>query len=241
MKKLLIADATEDFILALRAALDGKYEIRTCQDGETALHLLRTFLPDAMVLELMLPGIDGITLLQKASLSGIRPIVLAKGRYINNYLIQSAPKLNIGYLMKSPCPIDAVLTRLDDLVRQKEAALLPPDPHEIIYTHLVRMGFPPKRLGFKYLCYCIPLYKHDDPQSVTKMLYGAIAEKFHYRNTDPIERAIRKMLHEIWEKRNESIWLEYLQPDRTGSVPRPTNWDFIQQMADFLQKKLNEH
>lgn len=208
MKKLLIADATEDFILALTAVLDGRFEIRTCQDGETALHLLRTFMPDAVVLDLMLPGTDGITLLQKASQAGIQPIVLAKGLHINDYVIKSAPKLNIGYLMRTPCPIDAVVMRLEDLVNEKEAVSLPPDPYEIIYTHLLRMGLPSKRLGFKYLCYCIPLYKNDDPQCVSKMLYAAVAEKYHYRNTDPIERAIRKMLHEAWEKRNEAIWLE---------------------------------
>ena len=60
--KLLIADGNEEFRRALAAELQGAYHVRCCGDGKEALSLLRSFAPDVLVLDLMLPGLDGISL-----------------------------------------------------------------------------------------------------------------------------------------------------------------------------------
>ena len=44
--------------------VDG-YETRVCGDGETALRMLESFRPDVVVLDLRLPGMDGLTCLQE--------------------------------------------------------------------------------------------------------------------------------------------------------------------------------
>ena len=76
-RKVLIADSSEDFRCALADTLHGIYHIRTTADGNQAMQLLRSFLPDILIVDLMLPGLDGITLLQHSAESGIRPMVLA--------------------------------------------------------------------------------------------------------------------------------------------------------------------
>ena len=65
--KLLIADGNEDFREALAEALQGQYHVRTCDSGRQALELLRTFRPDVLAMNLILPEIDGITLLEQSS------------------------------------------------------------------------------------------------------------------------------------------------------------------------------
>lgn len=52
--KLLIADGNEEFRRALAAELQGAYHVRCCGDGKEALSLLRSFVPDVLVLDLML-------------------------------------------------------------------------------------------------------------------------------------------------------------------------------------------
>ena len=64
MRKLLIAEGSEELRQALAQSLDGEFAVQTCADGETARNLLHDFLPDLVVLDLMLPEIDGITLLR---------------------------------------------------------------------------------------------------------------------------------------------------------------------------------
>ena len=78
--KLLIAEGTEAFRIALVEMLGDVYQIRTCAEGNGALDLIRSFQPDLVLLDLMLPGLDGITILERAVASGLRPTVLATTR-----------------------------------------------------------------------------------------------------------------------------------------------------------------
>ena len=75
MYKLLIADSSEPYTDALREVFHKEFELQTCQDGETALELLSSFSPDVLVINLMLPFKDGLTVLQE---SAFRPKVYVK-------------------------------------------------------------------------------------------------------------------------------------------------------------------
>ena len=240
MKKLLIADTSEDFLDALTSALQDQYDIRTCTDGEQALFLLRTFAPDGMILDMMLPCIDGVTLLQKAAKAGIHPVVLATVRHVNYYMQKSVRNLNVGYTLIKPCGIDAVRDRLNDLMENKEAQPMPVDVHELVYTHFLRLGIKSSTHGFQYLCYGMPIFLEDPDQSVNNELYPAIAAHFPYVDAQSVEHSIRRALHTAWENRDESIWLEYLQPDSGGSIPRPQNQKFLKQMSYFFLNKLKQ-
>jgi CheY-like chemotaxis protein len=96
MRKLLIADAGEEFCLALAEMLSSSYTIRMCQDGKQALELLESFCPEVMVLDLTIPGTDGITLLERAAAKGFRPTVLATTRFCNDYVQKSLELLPDG-------------------------------------------------------------------------------------------------------------------------------------------------
>ena len=94
--KLLIADGNEEFRRALAAELEGAYRIRCCADGKEALSLLRSFVPDVLVLDLMLPALDGISLLQSAVGAGLCPMVLVTSRFYNDYILGVLAELSVG-------------------------------------------------------------------------------------------------------------------------------------------------
>ena len=98
-RKLLIADGNEEFRRALAAELQGAYHVRCCDDGKEALSLLRSFAPDVLVLDLMLPGLDGISLLQSAAASGLCPMVLVTSRFYNDYVLTALGELSVGYML----------------------------------------------------------------------------------------------------------------------------------------------
>ena len=56
---LLIADSSEEFCNSLIDALQGNYRIQTCRTGKEALEILRTSTPDLLIMDLMLPELDG--------------------------------------------------------------------------------------------------------------------------------------------------------------------------------------
>ena len=98
-KKLLIAEGTEDFRAALTDSLRGAFHLRECGDGNLAMEMLRRFQPDILVLDLMLPGLDGISLLQMAAAAGIRPMVLATTRFVSDYVLEAIEPASSG----APC------------------------------------------------------------------------------------------------------------------------------------------
>ena len=95
MKKILIIE--DDQIVANvyrnKLAVEG-YRTETAPDGETGLKVMRTFKPDTIILDLMLPGISGLDVIKQVrseeEFSKI-PIIVFSNTYLTN-MIQEAWK-----------------------------------------------------------------------------------------------------------------------------------------------------
>lgn len=238
VRKLLIADGTEEFRLALADLLRGAYHIRTCRNGLEALELMRSFDPDVLVLDLMLPGLDGISLLQTAAASGMHPIVLATTRFVSDYVMESIDRLGVGYLMVKPCDVRATATRIGELTQRiKQPLPKRPDPKNHVSNMLLALGIPTKLRGYSYLREAVQVMARNPGQSITKELYPAVAMECRCAAVH-VERSVRSAIAAAWEHRDEKIWRMYFQPDSNGNLQRPTNAAFISRLSDSL--KLSE-
>ena len=234
MLKLLIADGTEEFAQALCDSLRGAFYIRTCADGREALSLLRSFSPDVLVLDLMLPELDGISLLQMAVESGICPMVLATSRFVNDYVLEAVDRLGVGYLMKKPCDVHATVARISDLTQRiRRPVLSKPDPRTQVSNLLLALGFSTKLRGYAYLREAILLMAARTSQSITKELYPAVGERCS-STAMQVERSIRSAISAAWEHRDHRLWNMYFPPDGNGCETKPTNAAFISRLANGL-------
>ena len=232
--KILIADSAEDFRNALADALHGAHHIRTASEGQQTLQMLRSFLPDILVLDLMLPGLDSITLLQRTVESGIRPMVLATTRYVSDYILEAAERFGIGYIMVKPCDVGATIARIMDLSRRiKTPVFSSPDPRTEVSNTLLRLGISTKLRGYAYLRECILLMAKDPCQSVTKELYPAAAVQFG-ASAVQVERSVRSAIAAAWSRQDRQVWQLYFAADEGGVIPRPTNAAFISRLAEML-------
>lgn len=234
MLKLLIADGTEEFAQALYDSLQGVFYIRICADGREALSLLRSFSPDALVLDLMLPGLDGISLLQMAVESGICPTVLATSRFINDYVLDAADRLGVGYLMMKPCDIQATVARISDLTQRiRRPVLSKPEPRTKVSNLLLALGLSTKLRGYAYLREAVLLMAARPSQSVTKELYPTVGELCG-ATAIQVERSIRSAISAAWEHRDHRLWNMYFPPDGNGCETKPTNAVFISRLSNGL-------
>ena len=142
MNLLLVED---DF--AMRKTLERTFtrrgmQVRACDDGALALAQWRELRPDVVVLDLTLPGMDGLTVLRNARALGLNePVLLLTARgMVGDRIIG----LNAGaddYLPK-PFDLDELIARLRALVRRHpvtgEAA--PPAPRQVGRLSLDRLG-----------------------------------------------------------------------------------------------------
>ena len=233
--KLLIAEGTEGFRVALTEALRGAYRVRSCGEGNEALEQIRAFRPDVVILDLMLPGLDGITILERAVASGVHPMVLATTFYHNEYVLDALQQLGVGYVMVKPCDIHATIARLGDLSqRLRQPVVARPDPKVHVSNLLLALGVPTKLNGYGYLREAVLLMAEDPKQSITKELYPAVAAACSGDRKN-VERSIRSAIEKAWRNRDENLWKLYFPIDGTGITRRPTNSEFITRLADALQ------
>lgn len=242
--KLLIAEGTEDFRIALADALRGVYTLRECDDGVKALELMRAFRPDVVVLDLMLPGLDGITLLQRAVAAELHPVVLATTRFHNDYVVEAAQTLGVAYIMVKPCDVRAIVARLADLSQRIHPPVFArPDPKTYVSNVLLSLGVPTKLKGYGYLREAILLMAQDPTQSITKVLYPGVAAIYKKENVrieaKHVERSIRSAIEKAWDRRDEALWRMYFAPDGGGSLRRPSNGAFISRLSDSLSRELD--
>lgn len=234
MLKLLIAESGEEFRETLAQQVRGKYRIRTCREGTEALDTILAFKPDLVVLDMMLPGLDGISIIEEAQRCGIRPLILAVTKYPSDFMVASAARLGIAYMMVKPCRIKAVVQRLQDLEQlREEPAVIRPEPRTEVSNILLALGISTKLQGYAYLREAILESINRPGQAVTKILYPAVGEICNASKTQ-VERSIRSAICKAWEHRDEAVWRSWFQSTPGETMVRPSNAVFITAIANRM-------
>lgn len=231
-KKILIAEASPEFTEQVSNALWEDYHIRVCHSGTLVKELLEEFRPDVLVMDLALPGVDGISLLKQMPAPPTRPRILLTTCFISHYVEAAIAGLGVDMVMLKPCNVDVLAERIDDLTQGEE--MLPTLrllSRSTVSSMLMDLNISAKRRGFSYLEMGIRQYLKQPGQALTKTIYPEVAKEYH---TQPqaVERAIRQAIHESWEKRDDRVWKTYFPTGREGLVPRPTNAEFISRLAE---------
>lgn len=135
MRLLLVEDDPAMRATLQRTLARRGMQVRTAADGPSALLEWQTDQPDAIVLDLSLPGMDGLQVLQAARQQGLRTPVLiltARGTVGDRVL-----GLNAGaddYLAK-PFDLDELEARLRALLRRSTGLSSPPaDEAQVLGT-----------------------------------------------------------------------------------------------------------
>ena len=232
----MIADGAEEHCLALAEELNGKFQVQICQDGFAALDLLCTFRPDIFVLDLMLPRLDGLTLLQMAQQNEVLPMTLVSTCLVNEYVTDSLTKYHVSYLMVKPYDLKACSMRIFDLAeRLGEDEIQRKEPRVRVYDMLIALGMKTKLKGFAYTLEAVLFMTEDFSQQITKSLYPSVSRIFSAA-VPQVERSIRNAIENAWKHRDVHIWQRYFRVCADGDVARPTNAEFITRLAHALMQ-----
>lgn len=238
MQKLLIADGIEESRLALESLFQNRCEVRSCADGESAMAMLRDFAPDILVVDLMLPKTDGLSIIQQLRQWDMQPMILAQTSLSSPYVMERLQRLEVDYVMQKPCQMQALEVRICDFLAQLQDAMPKnPDGDMVITGLLMHLGFSPKLDGYGYLVEAIPLYARDPSQAITKELYAAVG-RLRQKEASLVERSIRSAIDKAWRERDEAVWRQYFRCAPDGMIPRPSNGAFIARMAQLLASKM---
>lgn len=234
MQKILIADGAAGLRDQLYRSLSSKYEVACVQDGIQAWNLIMKLQPDLLVLDIEMPGLDGITLLQRMYAEGCNPAVMVVSRMLSDYTVDTLVQMGIGYLVRKPCDVRIVATRAEELleyhVHNARQRL------EDICAILKELGIPLHLRGGKYLPQAIIRMAYDPSQFMTKELYPSVGKRFGTCGAR-VERCIRNVVEKGWKSGNNDAWKRYFGTEPDTSSKGPNNTEFMTQIVEILKNQ----
>jgi DNA-binding response OmpR family regulator len=102
-KKILVVDDEVDFAELIKARLEkNNYEVVTANNGKAALDMVKKEKPDAVLLDIMMPEIDGLTVLKQIRAQDATLPVFIITAFSNEERVKIAGKLDAsGFIVKS--------------------------------------------------------------------------------------------------------------------------------------------
>lgn len=246
--KVLIADPNEEFRLLLQRAITAEEDmdvVATAADGMETLTMLTEYKPDVLLMDLILPKLDGMGVLQRMGETGANPLTMVVSAFYNEKMIARSAMLGAYYFVPKPCDLSALLTQ----IRQSVLGRAEPLPSvtalnagrgeadlEAMVTEVIHeIGVPAHIKGYQYLreAIIITINDMDVINAVTKVLYPAVAKKFA---TTPsrVERAIRHAIEVAWDRGDLETLQKFFGYTVSNIKGKPTNSEFIAMIADCL-------
>ena len=253
--KLMVIDDNEEFIANVKESYFGDEEVEvigSAQDGLDAIHKIETFKPDVVILDLIMPEVDGFGVLANIDYSKMtkKPNFIIASQLIGENFINKAITLGASYYLVKPVnmqmlkdrvkefgglPVVNKPTELDDRLIQQAVKRSQRNLDEKLANIFISVGIPAHIKGYQFLREAIKM-AIDSPEiinSITKKLYPSIADKFA-TSPSKVERAIRHAIEVAWNRgKIENINNIFGIKIYTAN-DKPTNGEFIALLADKM-------
>lgn len=245
----LLADNNRDYLRMVSEFLEetGMFRVEDYAfDGKQALELMLKLKPDLLVMDLIMPFLDGFAVLEeliKSEYSANTRIVMTSAVSLD-FIMKKSESYNIDYIFLKPFDKDVFKRRILEIMDYKnkaEISVAEPrnDPSYIVTKHIKAVGITANIKGYHYLREAI-LLVHDNfdlMSQLTTGLYVTVAEKYH-STPQRVERAMRHAIETAWNKGNIKVLEEFFGYTIHETKGKPTNGEFIAMLADKLNTEL---
>lgn len=224
--------------------------------AEKGLKLITEEQPDVLILDLVMPGQDGVEVLKRLKEDKVNPEmkIIVLTAFGQEKIIKQVSELGADYYIMKPFNLEKLAERINRLFTSEKDKSVPgeidlevsreeKEKHiEVRISEVLhKLGIPAHIKGYLYLREAIELVFEDIEMmgAVTKKLYPTVAKNF---NTTPsrVERAIRHAIDVAWEKGEQQEVKNYFGNTLTSSSGKPTNSQFIAKIADRLRLELKK-
>jgi two-component system response regulator (stage 0 sporulation protein A) len=256
---VLIADDNEDVVNELSEYLRAESDMEiaaTAYNGEEAYGLILETHPDVIILDLVMPKLDGIGVLKKLQKSPMpqKPKIVVYS--ISSVAINMASSVNpsISYCLLKPQSCERICEVIRDVaafpktVSDTAAARINSLPQksnedadlETVVTDFIHeLGVPAHIKGYQYIRSAIMMVVEnmDLLNFITKQLYPEIAKAYN-TTASRVERAIRHSIEVAWSRGKPEIMNEIFGYTIHTGKGKPTNSEFIAMVADRIRLTL---
>lgn len=251
--RALIVDDNKRIVSLLKDALskeEGVEVIGTASDGEEALKKIHLLKPDVVLLDLIMPKIDGLGVMERIKqMQEDKPKVIVVSAVNQESVTEHAFELGAIYYILKPFDTRVLVARVKSIGNfgEEEGKVI----HTIFgrtesggmysletdVTNIIHeIGVPAHIKGYQYLRDAIIMSVEDGDimGSITKRLYPAIAKK--YKTTSSrVERAIRHAIEVAWSRGKMDTIEELFGYTVSSGKGKPTNSEFVALIADKIK------
>lgn len=257
-KKVMVLDDNREFVMLLKDYINLQEDMEVvtyAYDGTTAIQLMKETKPDVLLLDIIMPEKDGLTVLEEMSKDKdlTLPLTIVMSSIGQERITQKAISLGATYYVVKPFDMKSLTERVRDLMSpdnstttlntrfaSKENVL---DSRRLNTSLEVRVtnaihdvGVPAHIKGYQYVREAIIMtVKNEDViNSVTKTLYPNLSHMF---DTTPsrVERAIRHAIEVAWNRGQMEVHDRIFGYTVNSNKGKPTNSEFIAMIADKLR------
>ncbi len=185
-RRVLVVDdeASIREVLGQYLGLEG-YEVLAAADGMTALQLFHSTPPDVVVLDLMLPGIDGFEVCRRMRAMSAVPIVMLTARSDEDDKLTGFRAGTDDYVTKPFSPREVVM-RVQAIMRRLEATSVP----AMVLDNTLRVGSLAIRLQMR------TVERNGLPLDLTAREFDLL----HFLATHPHQVFTRtQLLNQVWD------------------------------------------
>jgi two-component system response regulator (stage 0 sporulation protein A) len=245
--RVLVADDNREFCDLLTQYLQSQNDFKlvgVAQNGRQVLEMVQSEQPDVVVLDIIMPHLDGIGVLEQLNALGLprRPKVIMLTAFGQESIAQRVVALGADYYILKPFDLAVLAKRIRQIASgqpvkpgQGEARSLEMEVTEILHD----IGIPAHIKGYLYLreAICLVVGRVELLGGVTKELYPTIAKRYQ---TTPsrVERAIRHAIEVAWNRGNVELIHSLFGHTINSDRGKPTNSEFIAMVADKLRMEL---
>ena len=196
---------------------------------------------DVVLLDLIMPNKDGVTILEEMKNKSIDKKVIVLTSYNTQDMIRKVSELGISYFVLKPFELEDLEKRILEVAEGVKfggkALDLYHNNLQISVTKILHeLGVPSHIKGYQYIREGIMLI-YDDPAMVggiTKELYPEVAKKYD-TTVSRVERAIRHAIEVSWNRGNWQLMEDIFGHSVDIDKAKPTNSEFIVTVADKLR------
>ena len=216
-------------------------------NGKDGLSLMEKNKYDLVLLDLIMPGMDGVKVLEECSKKSIDAKILILTSYNSPEIIRKVSGLGIKYFMLKPFELSDLEEKIleysnNEVYNKKTIDLYYSDLQLSITKLLHELGVPSHIKGYLFIREGITLIYNDPSLSsaITKELYPVIAKKYD-TTASRVERAIRHAIEVSWNRANWELMEEIFGYSVDIDKAKATNSEFIVTLADKLRLEYREY
>lgn len=259
---VLLADDNKDFCEILEDYFEKQNDMEVvgvAKDGVEAYDMIVEKYPDVVILDTIMPRLDGLGVLEKLHSTSMKksPICIMLSAVNQDKVTQKALRLGAEYYIAKPFDLETLMLRIRQLTDLAPTPKLNVDYSgssmlknrlEILSSHqlesevtyiLREIGVPANIRGYHYLRHAITMAVNDMDilNSITKELYPSIAKKFN-TTSSRVERAIRHAIEVACNRGSVETMHKLFSYTINNNKGKPTNSEFIALIADRLRLNL---